>query len=102
MLHRRVPVAVVEAAHDSDLPVIVVTVTIVTLVILVIIVILVVIIVLIIVMIVIMIVVIIVMIIVRGGEGTDDRDTVASNYSTGNCLSSFDQRISSKSPNREI
>ena len=38
----------------------------------------------------------------RGGEYTADRDTVASNRSTGNCLSNFNKRISSKSSNREI
>ena len=32
----------------------------------------------------------------RGEEGTADRDTVASNCSTGNCLSNFNKRMSSK------
>ena len=32
----------------------------------------------------------------RGGEGTADWDTAASNRSTGNCLSNFKKRISSK------
>ena len=34
---------------------------------------------------------------VRGGEGTADWDTAASNCSTGNCLSNFNRRTSSKS-----
>ena len=33
------------------------------------------------------------------GEGTVDRDTVASNCSTVDCLSDFNKRISSKSSN---
>ena len=32
----------------------------------------------------------------RGGEGTLDWDTVASHCSTGNCLSNFNKKISSK------
>ena len=39
---------------------------------------------------------------IRGGEGTVDWDTIASNRSTGNRLSKFNQRISSKSSNWEI
>ena len=35
----------------------------------------------------------------EGGEGTADCDTVAPNCSTGSFLSSFDERISSKSSN---
>ena len=35
------------------------------------------------------------------GEGTVDWETVASNCSTGSCLSSFNKRISSKSSNRK-
>ena len=38
----------------------------------------------------------------RGGEGTADWDNVASNCSTGNCLSNFNKRMSSKSSNLEI
>ena len=34
-----------------------------------------------------------------GGEGTVDRDAVASNRSTGTRLSNFNKRISSKSSN---
>ena len=41
-------------------------------------------------------------IITKRGEGTVDWDTVASNCSTGNCLSNFNRRISSKSSNWEI
>ena len=39
---------------------------------------------------------------IRGGEGAVDWDTGASNCSTGNCLFSFNKRISSKSSNWEI
>ena len=35
----------------------------------------------------------------EGGEGTADRDTVASNRSTGQDLSKFNKRISSKNSN---
>ena len=38
----------------------------------------------------------------RGGESIVDWDTVASNRSTGNCLSNFSKRISSKSSNWTI
>ena len=38
----------------------------------------------------------------RGGEGTVDWDTAASNCSTGSCLSNFNRRISSKSSNWKI
>ena len=38
----------------------------------------------------------------KRGEGTVDWDTVASNCSTGNCLSNFNKRISSKSSNLYI
>ena len=38
----------------------------------------------------------------RGGRGTVDWDAVASNCSTGNCLSNFNKRTSSKSSNRQI
>ena len=38
--------------------------------------------------------------IIRGGEGAVDRDTVASNCSTGNRLSDFNKRISSKGSNK--
>ena len=38
----------------------------------------------------------------RGGEGTVDRDVVASNCSTGSCSSNVNKRINSKSSNWEI
>ena len=38
----------------------------------------------------------------RGGEGTADWDTAASNCSTGNCVSDVIKRISSKSSNLQI
>ena len=38
----------------------------------------------------------------RGGEGTVDWDTAASNRLTGSCLSNFVKRISSKNSNWEI